>query len=463
MAFAFKQEVTSPKEDQAPAPNASIGSQASEVFAGIIQALGDGKHADIEKILPAEYRPALQQLATVMQTRDREDLGRTVQFSMQASDAMAAVAKITGSVREVNSRADNMAAAIEELNASVGQISTTAISSSEEMETAASSARESAQTLQQMNEASRQITETMTSMESRVSALQTAAEQIGEFVGTIDAIASQTNLLALNATIEAARAGDAGRGFAVVASEVKTLSGQTQTATDDIQKRIERLRTDVTDLLSAVGQARDAVDEGYTLAEDANTKVAQVEDLVSGNAARMSELAGVLNEQTQATTELSEGICKVADEARVAAENAGQVITAVSASESLVNAQFDGLDSRDIDDYVLFRAKSDHFLWKKNLSEMLVGLNNLTENELADHHSCRLGKWYDQVQDPSIRNHPAFSTLEGPHAAVHEFGRSAARRFADGDVMGAQAEVAKMEEASKDVVDLLDQLLNRGA
>ncbi len=461
MAFAFKRE-TIPQASTPPTePSVDVNAHASEVFSGVLNSLKQGRLNEIQDVLPDECKSALHALADQIQTRDREDLDRTVRFSMQASDAMAAVAKITGSAREVNDRADNMAAAIEELNASVGQISTTAGSSSQEMESAAASAGESARTLQEMNEASRQITETMTSMESRVSALQVAAEQIGEFVGTIDAIAAQTNLLALNATIEAARAGDAGRGFAVVASEVKTLSGQTQTATDDIQKRIERLSTDVQDLLTAVGQARDAVDRGYTLAEDANQKVTEVENLVSGNAARMSELAGVLNEQTQATAELSEGICKVADQARTVASNADQVITAVTASEDLVHAQFEGLENRDIENYVLHRAKSDHFLWKKNLSEMLVGLNNLTENELVDHHSCRLGKWVAQVEDETLKNHPAFLALEEPHAAVHEHGRAAARYFAEGNIDATQEEVKQLEYASITVVDMLDKLLAR--
>src|SRR5437868_11044630 len=74
--------------------------------------------------------------------------------------------------------------------------------------------------------------------DDRIAKLSKAAQQIGDVVKLITAIAEQTNLLALNATIEAARAGDAGRGFAVVASEVKSLASQTAKATDEISSHI---------------------------------------------------------------------------------------------------------------------------------------------------------------------------------------------------------------------------------
>ncbi len=439
--------------------DAALSAQALE---DIVTALTNGQKPDIAAMVPAVFAAPLEKLAAAIHQRDEVDLARTVGFSMQASEAMAAVAKITGSVREVNDRSSNMAAAIEELNASVGQISTAAGSSSEEMENAALQSRESASAITNMQGASQKIAATMQSMEERVNALSRAAEQIGEFVGTIEAIASQTNLLALNATIEAARAGEAGRGFAVVANEVKALSGQTQKATEDIQKRISQLTTDMSGLLDAVGEARSAVDEGEAMSTTASEKVTEVEQLVSSNAGRMSELAGVLAEQTEATNELSENVATVAQHAQVAAGNAQEVITAVGASESLIAEQFAALDNREIKNFIRQRAKSDHFLWKKNLSEMLVGLNNITEDELVDHHSCRLGKWYDAVTDEQLRNTPAFAALVTPHQQVHDHGRKAAALFAQGDRIGASAEVEKMEAASADVVRILDELIAAG-
>ena len=83
---------------------------------------------------------------------------------------------------------------------------------------------------------------------SLVEALDTDIGSIRNVARAINEISSQTHLLALNATIEAARAGEAGRGFAVVAGEVKTLSGGTQEATNQISGLVDDMAQRVQDL-----------------------------------------------------------------------------------------------------------------------------------------------------------------------------------------------------------------------
>jgi methyl-accepting chemotaxis protein len=71
-----------------------------------------------------------------------------------------------------------------------------------------------------------------------VTDLVDSSRQVGEVSTMINDISERINLLALNAAIEAARAGESGRGFAVVADEVKKLSGQTASATQEIENHI---------------------------------------------------------------------------------------------------------------------------------------------------------------------------------------------------------------------------------
>ena len=457
---AFGRTVPTPSADADHDETNSDNHRIVDLLAIAFRTLEDGKTPDLAG-LPGDIAAPLASLAEALDVRSQCELAGAVSSSMQASESMAAVALITGDVREIDGNAQTMAAAIEELDASIGQLSRIAQASSDEMSQASELVIEGTRKVRTASEASGKTSTAMEATESAAHEVMTAVDQISTFIGTIDGIASQTNLLALNAMIEAARAGDAGRGFAVVAAEVKNLSSETQKATEDISSLIERLHADVTKLLGSVEGARESMTTAKDLTAQVDADISGVNDIVQRNFEHMTGVADMLGEQSNATKELAEGLHSVANGSKKAAERANQVIATVRDSEALIEKRFEMLDSRTIHDYVLYRAKSDHFLWKKRLSEMLVGFNNLTESELADHHSCRLGKWYNNVSDETIRRHPAFAALEKPHAAVHEHGKRAAALFARGDREGAYRAVEEMNGASVDVVRLLDELIAR--
>jgi methyl-accepting chemotaxis protein len=95
---------------------------------------------------------------------------------------------------------------------------------------------------------------------ANVDRLRESSAAIGNVVNLIAQIARQTTLLALNSTIEAARAGAAGRGFAVVATEVKALAVQTQSATEEISRKIEALQRDAAGSVDAVHRISQAIE-----------------------------------------------------------------------------------------------------------------------------------------------------------------------------------------------------------
>ena len=94
-----------------------------------------------------------------------------------------------------------------------------------------------------------------------INALAAAADDIGEIVGVINAVAAQTNLLALNATIEAARAGDAGKGFAVVAAEVKSLATETGKSTGQIGAKITEIQSRTRQVVASLANVAEAIDQ----------------------------------------------------------------------------------------------------------------------------------------------------------------------------------------------------------
>ncbi|MCF8476671.1 MAG: PAS-domain containing protein [Pseudolabrys sp.] len=166
----------------------------------------------------------------------------------------------------------------------------------------------------------------------QIGALAQAAQQIGDVVKLIRAIADQTNLLALNATIEAARAGEADRGFAVVASEVKSLAVQTAKATEDISKLIVDVQTATSGAVGAIGRI--------------SGRMREIDGCATGVVASVEK-------QSAATTEISQNVAGAAIGTRqvvvVLDEVAGAATeTALSADSMLAEAQAVGAAAAEL-------------------------------------------------------------------------------------------------------------------
>ncbi|UDF04085.1 methyl-accepting chemotaxis protein [Asticcacaulis sp. AND118] len=187
------------------------------------------------------------------------------------------------SIRNSADNVQNVASATTELSASIGVIGDQAVRS---VEIAAEAVSEADKTNDSMVELSR------------------AADQIGEVVDLINAIAQQTNLLALNATIESARAGEAGKGFAVVASEVKSLAQQTAKATDEIRERIKDIQTAAQNGVSAIRGI------GATI-KHMNEIASSIADSVHQQGDATNEIARNVNEASDGTTTASSSVSQL--------------------------------------------------------------------------------------------------------------------------------------------------------
>jgi methyl-accepting chemotaxis protein len=87
------------------------------------------------------------------------------------------------------------------------------------------------------------------------------AEEVEKVVRVIDTIAGQTKLLALNATIEAARYGDQGKGFAVVATEIKSLSARTGASTGEVRQQVGEVQRGIRRVADATAELSALIDQ----------------------------------------------------------------------------------------------------------------------------------------------------------------------------------------------------------
>ena len=80
---------------------------------------------------------------------------------------------------------------------------------------------------------------------------------------------------------------------------------------------------------------------------------------------------------------------------------------------------------------------------------------------LNDNRQCRLGKWYATASSEGWSGDPEFRRLDGPHARVHTHAREVVRLFNLGQREEAAEKYRKMEEASVEVLAILERLSSR--
>ena len=127
--------------------------------------------------------------------------------------------------------------------------------------------------------------------------------------------------------------------------------------------------------------------------------------------------------------------------------------------EGKLTAEIQQLGEMKMKGAVLRLAKSDHVLWKKRLINMILDRGDIELSTVADHHHCRLGKWYYEQGSQEFGSSRYFKKLEPPHEQVHSLGRRAVERYNSGNKNDAIADVEAISPLSEQVVGLLDQLI----
>jgi methyl-accepting chemotaxis protein len=241
-----------------------------------------------------------------------------------------------------SSKTNQIAAAAQEMTATIGEISHNA-------ENAANASRVSAQTANQGGTVMQAAAVTMekiaaatSTVSEKMTSLALRSEEIGKVVSVIQEISEQTNLLALNAAIEAARAGEHGRGFAVVAGEVRRLAERTKGATEEIAGTIRSIQDETRETLQVMHDSRTAVETGMEETAKARRSLEAIIDSSKEVEHQIHLIATAATEQTAASGEISESVGQIS---QLSFENAQGAEEAVEALKSLASlaGELDGM------------------------------------------------------------------------------------------------------------------------
>ena len=284
----------------------------------VMAEMADGNfnvRTEFEEGYVGEYHDMLM----AMRSMNRR-LDTTLKEVKGASDMVAVGASnLADASQALAEGATDQAASVEEMQATIGEITSALDRTVDEVNDSYHKAKECA------NQAENSRVEMETMMEA-MNRISDTSLKIGNIIAEIEDIASQTNLLSLNAAIEAARAGDAGRGFAVVADQIRTLAEQSAKSAVNTRQLIE-------------GSIHE-VEVGNQVAQKTSEVLSGVVESIHEIAGTSQMLSEITKQQATAMQQAEQGIAKISE---IVQANSATAEEASATSQELF-AQATGMD-----------------------------------------------------------------------------------------------------------------------
>lgn len=315
-------------------------------------------------------------------------------------------------------------------------------------------------------------------MKQNIGELVTLSAEVDKIVDSVQGIANQTNLLALNAAIEAARAGEMGKGFAVVAEEVRVLADDTKRNLEGMREFVSNIRVAASEgekslerslhSTNAMGEKIDLVAE--TVGDNVRMLQSVIKDIhvvdnsmqeIKGMAQEISDTMESTSKDAQRLTEMTQMIHNQSEESKEMIKMVSNIDDKIS---EVVQILFSGLregkraiTNQELID-VIKKAKDAHIAWVEKLKKMVDNMEVMPLQ--TNDKKCAFGHFYHAINIENQKVGELWKQIDSLHHKVHNDGIKTMEAIKNGNQENAYQLYQEEENASKELIHLLDQIHN---
>ncbi|GBG57167.1 methyl-accepting chemotaxis protein [Sporomusaceae bacterium FL31] len=179
---------------------------------------------------------------------------------------------------------------------------------------------------------------------NKIKLLYEKAFKIQNIADTVHEISNNTNLLSLNASIEAARSSHAGSGFSAVANEIRKLAEMSSNQAQEIQKIVDDIKKEITDIASAMNKEVHVINETITFSHVTRSNLSNITAENANTLTAIQDINRIIDIQNNKISIITDAIKQIASISENTTAATQQVASASEEQLTAMKNMFNSID-----------------------------------------------------------------------------------------------------------------------